>query len=529
MNEKFEDLTGQKEEIDKPTDEAVNLVWIGPPKFNQGGQDVIGITSIAENFKQFGQKNPLIFWCQEQYKKDYIDFFAKEGIPVQVNSVEEYLKQLNKEGSEEYIRIKAKEVLQIYNNLNTRTDDPDIKIKDRVRIKNLFFFFLMACEGGYVLDSNVCAAKDLEAKFPSHNQFHFPWNRGRCAELWMMYSPKEQLERARSSLNMAVNNYKLNPFANFINKDNRFGSSNMAIFWLTLQYASRVENHKEHVWDSRFESSSCNYVVEELNLFKEYYNSHYVERHKKYGVYHVHAMAGQVGKIEKDLHYGIDPNLKTNNEKQFSIFNHDSSEETLLNTTIRYLKTGPKEDVFLACARLYLEKGADPNAVYFYTSYLADGKKRSTVQRSPLYDTIINRSINALVLLCNYGADVSQTLNGLPLLAYAVITNFKEAVEELLKRGANPNQFSRQSCSPLYLALKNGKAEIAAMLLEHGAKMELISLDFELDQACEEVLRKFKQIESLQQDNPRFFAPFIEGQSTIIEEDKAILQASYSL
>ncbi len=525
MKEKFDDSTEHKS-----TDETVNLVWIDPPKYNQGGQDVIGVTSIAENFKQFGQKNPLVFWCQEQYKKDYIAFFAKEGISVQVNSIEEYLEKLNKEGSEKYIRIKAKELLQICNNLKSRTDDPDIQIKDRVHIKNLFFFFLMACEGGYVLDSNVCAAKDLKANFPSHDQFHFPWMKRRYAELWMMYSPREQLTRARRTLTAAVSDYKHHPDAYSIGKENDFGTSDMALFWLLLKHKSRVTEHRENAWDARFAPSSYNYVVDGLNLFKEYYNSHYVQRHKKYSTYHLHAIYGQVGKVEKDLYYGIDPKtLKANTNKRYSAYDYDSAEETLLNTTIRCLKTGSEEHLFLECARLYLERGADPNAIYFYTSYLVDGKKLPTGERSPLFDAIVNRSINALILLCEHKADVSLAVGKVPPLSYAVANNFKEGLQELLKRNANPNQFLDPFTSPLYLALKIGNTEIITILLESGAKMELITIDFELDQACAEVLRKFKRIESLQQDSPRLFAPFIEGQPMIKEQDKEIVQTNHSL
>ena len=523
MNEKFDPSVNQREPLVEESCEVVNFVWVGPPKYGQGGQDVIGITSMAENFKQFGQNNPLIFWCQAEYKEDYIQFFAREGISVKVLSIEEHLEALKKEVNDPYIKKKAYEVFQIYSNLKGRTDDVDIQIKDRVRIKDLFFLFLMASGGGYALDSNVCARENFKANFPSFEDFHFPLiiknSEHSSVECWMMYSPKEKLERARSSLNLAINSYAFNQLAFFEHKKNNFGTGNMTLDWLTLGKRDKKEEFKENTWETRYNQSTYNYIIQELNICKEYYNSHYLDREQRYDAAHLHAISGQVKKVEKDLYYGIDPKtLMANTRKDNSKFNHDSERETLLHSTLRCLKTGPKESSYLECAKLYLEKGADPNALYYYNRYDQEGKKRSKTEHSPLFDAIINKSINALILLCEYGADVSQNLNGKSLLTAAVSRNFNPAVEELLKRGANPNQFSKPEYNPLYIALKNKNTEITSLLLEYGAKISEINLPYVTSSDCKDLIEKFKRIESLKEVSPRFYAPLTESEAGEKEE-----------
>ncbi|CEG56187.1 ankyrin repeat domain-containing protein [Legionella fallonii] len=524
MNEQVEELVEQRTEV-------INFIWIGPPKYNQGGQDVIGITSIAENFKRFGQKNPLIFWCQDEYKDNYIEFLRKEGISAKVNAIEEYLTELEMNGGEVYVRTKASAVLHVFHKLKSRTTDVDIQIKDRVRLKNLFSFFLMACEGGYVLDTNVCAAEHLKINFPSYKYFHFPWLiKKDIAELWMFYSPKDSLARARKSLNLAITDYKYDPSINDLFKENDFGTSNMALGWLTLRFENNEEGGADNIWKVTLQIASYNYVVEGINAFKEYYNSHYITRHYKYSTYHIHAIYGQVTKVAKDLYYGIDPRtLKANTRKEYTVaFNYDSEEETLLHTVIRCLKKGSRESSFLECAKLYLEKGADPNAVYYYTSYLPDGEKEPQIERSPLFDAIAHQSVNALILLCEYGADVSQEIKGISLLSYAVAINFEQGVNELLKRGANPNQFLEHSNSPLYLALRWGYAKTATILLNAGAKIDRAKLDFEPTPACEKVLKKYERIASLKQNSPRLYKPLTKIQDGE-KEDNAKLKTGYSL
>lgn len=46
----------------------LNIIWIGKPKFMNGGQDVVGIESIFANIKNFKLENDykIIFWCQKE-------------------------------------------------------------------------------------------------------------------------------------------------------------------------------------------------------------------------------------------------------------------------------------------------------------------------------------------------------------------------------------------------------------------------------------------------------------------------------
>ena len=57
-----------------------------------------------------------------------------------------------------------------------------------------------------------------------------------------------------------------------------------------------------------------------------------------------------------------------------------------------------------------------------------------------------------------------------PLLHYAASLGYKDIVEQLIKDKANVNSKSKDGWTPLDLAIKNGKSEIANILFQNGAK-----------------------------------------------------------
>ncbi|KAF7541352.1 hypothetical protein G7Z17_g11981 [Cylindrodendrum hubeiense] len=110
------------------------------------------------------------------------------------------------------------------------------------------------------------------------------------------------------------------------------------------------------------------------------------------------------------------------------------------------------------------------------TLRVADGPNEHTT--SPLYEVCHNGFTNIASELLNRGASVDLDVGdrlGIPLIA-AASCGHREVVWMLLKRGADANKQSRGAVdeikpTALSEACKNGFADIARILLEHGAKM----------------------------------------------------------
>lgn len=451
---------------------VVNFVWLGPPAFNHGGQDVMGIDSFVDNFRQFGQENPLVFWCQEAYKQEYLEYFAKNKMNVTVYSIEEHL-QRAMQNSNKYAQETATTVFNIYQLLmsaeRTVHVDEAIQIKDRMRIKNLFFLFLMATQGGYVLDTNICALPGTPITLPSYDQFHFPWVEARKitrAEIWMEYSPVHDLSRAKLSLDLLLEQYNTNSnFLNAIQEDNEFGTGMMALNCVTFFENQFIENM---MWKAKFLPNSEDYIVPELNIVKEYYNSHKNTPHK-YSAKQLHALRGQVDKVRNDvIKYKIDPgSFSSNTLRNESGLNYDASNETLLHIAMREMGD---DDTHLQCAEIYLDHGAKPNAIYHYTAYNRDGMPIVTRERSSLFDAILNRSLKGMHLLFKHHVDLSQYIETDTALIFAIKRRFNEGVEALLNEQANPNQLSKDyTNSPLVVAMQTNNIPLVELLLRSGA------------------------------------------------------------
>lgn len=478
--------------------EPINFVWVGPPKYNQGGHDVVGISSIASNFSKFGQKNPLIFWCENKYKQEYEKYFSDNGIPVTVNAIEEHLEAKSSDTNQVgYVRTKATQVDNIYRTLFDdkrvkileEKQNTDIQIKDRVRFKNVFFLFIVATEGGYVLDTNIRAPEDVQVDFTSFDTFHFPLTQEESkpdqVEIWMLYSPEPNFERARNSLNNALCKYSaylpLLCWQGLSSNDiDRMGNVS-AVNSITLSPSNDLHDIQANIWKAKRLSNSNDFYVEEINVIKEYYNTHYGNTDDNYSIIQLHAAFGQIDRIRDDIKYGLKPGEFVRNPcRESSKLSFDAVNETLLHIVMRYLKN--ENSRFLECARIYLENGADPNAIYQYTPYHR-GEKLSTRERSPLFDAISNKSLEGLDLLFYFKVDVSQYVNQKTALMFAVEENFKEGVLALLKYGANPNQPSEdQLSSPLKIALTKGHSEIVEILLQSEADNKFRELELEANE-----------------------------------------------
>src|SRR6185312_11322510 len=132
---------------------TLNFVWIGEPCFDKGGQDVVGPELIDRNLKYHSkaasleefknETNTLKFWCLKAHKKRYQDYFAAKKIVIEVIPIETYLSEQKAEDEA------VVEILRIFTDL---TQPNRNKVQDWVCLKDLFFNFLLATKGDYVLD-----------------------------------------------------------------------------------------------------------------------------------------------------------------------------------------------------------------------------------------------------------------------------------------------------------------------------------------------------------------------------------------
>ena len=129
---------------------------MGPPKFQNGGQDIIAPVSLDENFKTYNKdpRNPMVFWCQEQYKAHYVTYFAEKRIQMKVESVEDALLQAQSDPDED-IRIFAEKIGAYYRIL--MLDPQRGQPIDCVYMKDMLFNFILSIRGDYVLDTNMQA------------------------------------------------------------------------------------------------------------------------------------------------------------------------------------------------------------------------------------------------------------------------------------------------------------------------------------------------------------------------------------
>lgn len=482
------------------TKPVLNFVWFGPPRFTQGGQDVIGPETIDRNFKHFypdvAERNPLVFWCQTAYQQDFQEYFTSIGVAILVCSIEEYLKSCPTE------REHADMILGQYDKLvgpNGRNQS-----LDRVYMKDMFFNFLLATQGNYVLDTNVYATHDKKVTFPVYSQFMFPitgmGTLRQVAEVWIQYAPPENLARAKQCLRayfLCLNEVELllNENLEAPERHEYLGKIAVAavklvdtgVFKSTLSSVVTTEP-VENWYCGELTQLSC-IEVRELGVTKEYYNSHAPVHVQGYPPVFLHACYGNIEALRYDFAHGIDPNLRSSPRNSVEHLGYDSDNQSLLDFALRHQEI-ESDEVADACIQLLIKHGADPMA----SSIL--NYQEEPLQVTPFFASIdycykmnSTRAMVAFLHAVEPSLFVNQLVNIRPPddgvsspLLYAVCLDCYQAVELLLEQGAEPNQqWQDQLTTALVEAILHLNESIVRLLIDFGADVNLWVVEVEDD------------------------------------------------
>ena len=197
----------------------------------------------------------------------------------------------------------------------------------------------------------------------------------------------------------------------------------------------------------------------------------------KYPAAHAHVLQGELTRLCYDLNHGISPNKEANTfytgPSPYQIKN-----ETLLHLVIRLLcfenNKGLKN---VNCMVLLLQHGANPNLIVTTTK---EKPRQTSTQDTALTlaikakkgDFLYTSPVKQLFNNAQEKIQVDMVLNNMSALMIAVRYNNIEAIQLLLKNGANVNQtWIGQESNPLSLALNlPDRSEIISVLLANGAR-----------------------------------------------------------
>jgi len=451
----------------------LNFVWIGEPRFDQGGQDVIGPETIAQNLKDHSNahslaelketSNPLIFWCLESHQERYKKYFATKEIAIEVKPIEPFLREFKVEND----AIPAT-ILKIF---SEHTSPGHNTVVDRVCLKDLFFNFILAYQGHYVLDTNVHTfmlsdQDEPSVDMPAHAKFMFPWVRN-TAEVWMQYSPPNNLQRAKNILDLYLKLYMENIRELYNKPDNaeeyHKAVCSAAATAVRLNQPKKLENFDTDdcgVWDCG-KLSSTEVDVLGLNVQKEYYNSHRKSSEQAYRATHEHVYYGHYKKLSFYLSHGGNPDSEANPRKEKTGLDYDANKETLLHLSLR----GCKSKKYRKCAELLLAYGADPNREHEFI------QNTITYIKTPLIYALESGSKETVKILFNtkIPINVNKILNQDTPLMLAIRGN-TDCIDLLLKKGADPNIFfesTNKRNTPLAMAVRRGNSKAVKSLLEN--------------------------------------------------------------
>ena len=418
----------------------INIVWVGPPKFSEGGQDVLAVETLNQNFNTFetpiAARNPVVFWCQNEHKKTYEDYFREKEIPITVISIEDELFKMHQliEGKAEADRNSMDKtclkVFEYFQQFLTIPEEEKTSL-DRVYMKDMIFNFILATKGNYVLDTNIQACQNKAVSFPEHATSMYPLinadEQTTLAEVWMQYAPPSNLDRAKKTLESYTQKYSerfQKVKHNSVEDHILIGS--IAASSLNLSDDPRGLPQGPDTAAFKTEPDGLDFTIPALGIKKNYYNAHSET-----------ASIGYLGKLHgcayndnsELLQYMVEHKAPVDTKMNMQNCNMGfvTTNETPLQVAVRYSNT--------TSARYLISKGADVNAIYGFehTEY-----HKPPIFKSPLMDC---RSLEIMTSLLENKADPNlrwpdQTSSPLIL---ALQRKDKAALQLLVKYGADPN------------------------------------------------------------------------------------------
>ena len=482
----------------KPT---LNFIWIGPPQFDKGGHDVLGLESFDENFKRCfsaeEETNPMVFWCLKEYADIYTQYFLQHQINARVQGIEAHLAQYQtfahenaqsrpQEEALRWLRLEqqTQDILKSFNGLLPEPQDESAlgpsrtnyaKIQQFVRHKEMFCNFLLTTQGHYVLDTNVmCRRSDQPVMFPHYNEFMYPeyanTNRGyQSKEIWLQYAPPDFFKTGVSYLDIYLDILETHRY------DRTTGGLAESIPTLRTLLPLITSN----TWNG-VSTSMGDVLINELNIIKEYYNTHRAET--VYNAVQTHLIYGNYEKLLKDIQHGADLEVLHPGPYAFS----------LLFLGMSYL-TDACDGQRLECIRLLLEQGAKANEINQYYNY------------SPL-NYAVRFMPEALPLLLEFGALPNLRWRGQQTTPLDIAVRLKnsDAVKLLLEHGADPNFcLPAQKHTPLIYALHSQHSATVKLLLDHGAEPNVFASglspnDLNTNEECMNLLNEALQARASQ-------------------------------
>lgn len=362
---------------------TLNFVWIGPPRFNEGGGDVIGPCLLDQNFKTHHATkltiNPMAFWCQELYKSAYEAFFHKEGVAIQVRSVEEALEM-----------SEAPQIADVKSYYHYLTATVPPLTLHCVYAKDLLFNVILATEGGYVLDSTIYPqSTDKPVHFPHQERFRLPLIMAAEylePDCFMQYAPPADLSRANACLSLYLklfdallfNPKKRDVLGRFWTIYELETIGRIAIHALQLKPYERLKITGPVLSPDEYRYDDCDGWVGQADdywiqfkacgVVKEFRNTY---KAKPISVEHRHVEKYQITQLKFYLEHGGDVNVCSNDSYRSSDGLYVIENPSLLALALKVFDAS--NPLSRDCIALLLKHGADPRRTCCYLRYI-DGK-----------------------------------------------------------------------------------------------------------------------------------------------------------
>lgn len=466
----------------------IHTIWIGPPKFENGGSDVLLIFTADQNYKKFNiinrkQQHPIKFYCLPEYVENYREYLRRKDIAlsVEVISITDYLASLQ---NKSYANL-ISEVVEI---LRFRLHPERNHIVDVIIFKDLLSL-VVNIEGGYYLDTTIRVTENKPFQLPIYDTFKFPVviqpNQPNEPEVWMHYLPDNPnpvtqrlqyyLEQHRSQgVQAALLRHDHSSSGNLITDAvEQINNENALMQQEILQRNGLI-----------FQREGFGAVNLNLSMQKQYQNSHRPAQQFRYSPAHTHVIFDDITQLRFCLEHGADVNANANTQYQYTGFPYNTTNERMIHTAFRYLLDSPETDFKYDCAELLLTYGADINTIYYFEDCSQQNPSR---YYTPLTHALYNQCRRGLALLLNQpNLDLNLEVNGQSVFWLALMLNFGTMELLTYHQGAdanltmhnywlNQNIFAIQE-TPVFFAIRNNDKLLLDELLQRHASINTIAI-----------------------------------------------------